>query len=242
VTVLTIALALASPLPAETQQLVLATSPDADSSHAVLTRWERTDDTWASVGTPVNVRLGRNGLAWGSGVHEPQPGLQKVEGDWRAPMGVFALGDVFGADDAAPEGATWPFVHVTTHDLFVEDPNDSHYNQHVVAPGVPGSRPLTEWEQRHQMRQDDAAHALKMFIEHNTTPAVPGSGSAIFFHVWRRDGERPTAGCTAMARPNLEALIAWLRADAQPVYVLLTEAERTRLAEDWGLPSRDAHN
>lgn len=239
---LLLALAHAGPLTADTQQLVLATSPDSDSSTAVLTRWERQDDAWAVVGEPVSVRLGRSGLAWGRGVHPPQEGLQKVEGDWRAPMGAFALGAVFGANDAAPEGSTWPYIHVTSHDLFVEDPADIRYNQHVVAPGEPGSRPLTEWEQRHQMRQDDPAHALKMFIAHNAMPAVSGAGSAIFFHVWRRDGDRPTAGCTAMARPDLEVMITWLRTDAQPVYVLLTESEHTRLAADWGLPSVDASN
>ncbi|MFT6816669.1 MAG: L,D-peptidoglycan transpeptidase YkuD (ErfK/YbiS/YcfS/YnhG family) [Myxococcota bacterium] len=236
-TVLAIALAIAGPLTADTQQLLLATSPDADSSHAVLTRWERTQDAWTPIGDPIPTRLGREGVAWGRGAHDPQEGLQKVEGDWRAPMGAFALGDVFGADDAAPQGATWPYIHVTTHDLFIEDGSDPHYNQHVVAPGEPGSRPLSEWEQRHQMRQDDEAHALKMFIAHNANPAVPGAGSAIFFHVWRRDGDRPTAGCTAMARPDLEATIAWLRADARPVYVLLTQAERARLSVDWGLPA-----
>ena len=45
-----------------------------------------------------------------------------------------------------------------------------------------------------------------------------------------------------MARPDLEAMITWLRTDAQPVYVLLTESEHTRLAADWGLPSVDASN
>ena len=229
--------ALASPIAADTQQLLLATTPDADSSHAVLTRWERNDHTWTAVGEPVAVRLGRQGVAWGRGLHTEQPGLQKVEGDWRAPMGVFSLGDAFGANEIAPEGATWPYIHVTPHDLFIEDASDDHYNQHVVAPGEPGSRPLTEWEQRHQMRQNDPAHALKLFIAHNAAPAVPGAGSAIFFHVWRRDGTRPTAGCTAMARDDLQTMVTWLQADKQPLYVLLTQAERERLTSEWGLPT-----
>lgn len=234
--ILTAALTLAEPIAADTQQLILATTADANSSRAVLTRWERSDGPWTLVGDPVAVRLGRDGVAWGRGLHEPQDGLQKVEGDWRAPMGVFSLGAVFGTDNMAPEGATWPYIHVTPHDLFIEDATDVHYNQHVVAPGEPGSRPLTDYEQRHQMRQDDPAHALKVFIAHNIMPAVPGAGSAIFFHVWRRDGDRPTAGCTAMARPDLESLVTWLQTDKQPVYVLLTDTERERLAGRWGLP------
>ena len=141
--VLILASALAGPVTADTQQLVLATAADADSSTAVMTRWERQDAGWTSVGDPVPVRLGRSGLAWGRGVHDPQDGIQKVEGDWRAPMGAFALGAVFGANDAAPEGSTWPYIHVTSHDLFVEDPADIRYNQHVVAPGAVSYTHLT---------------------------------------------------------------------------------------------------
>ena len=39
-----------------------------------------------------------------------------------------------------------------------------------------------------------------------------------------------------MNEPTMKALIAWLRADAQPIFVLLPRAEYNRLKSDWQLP------
>ncbi|MEE1266683.1 MAG: hypothetical protein UHH87_10385, partial [Akkermansia sp.] len=59
---------------------------------------------------------------------------------------------------------------------------------------------------------------------------------SIFFHIWRRDGEAPTAGCTSMSEENLRAFIARLRADLNPVYVLLPRSEYARRRKSWNLP------
>jgi L,D-peptidoglycan transpeptidase YkuD (ErfK/YbiS/YcfS/YnhG family) len=42
---------------------------------------------------------------------------------------------------------------------------------------------------------------------HNDDPVLPGAGSAIFLHLAREDF-RPTEGCVALARADLEALLA----------------------------------
>ena len=44
-------------------------------------------------------------------------------------------------------------------------------------------------------------------LGHNDAPAVPGLGSAIFLHLAKADYQ-PTHGCVAVARPDLEALLA----------------------------------
>ena len=45
--------------------------------------------------TAAPVSVGRNGAAWGLGLHAAQPqGPQKQEGDGRAPAGVFTLGAI----------------------------------------------------------------------------------------------------------------------------------------------------
>ena len=90
------------------------------------------------------------------------------------------------------------------------------------------------------MRQTDYPHSIKMLIHHNTvesvgTPIV-GAGSSIFFHIWRREGAAPTAGCTAMPEENLRAIISRLRARRNPVYILLPRAEYARYRSDWKLP------
>ncbi len=224
--------ALAAPIPDGTEQLLLGLTEHNDSSSATLQRFVRTDTGWQAVSPPSPARIGREGVAWGIGLHPQQPGLQKVEGDWRAPAGVFLVGEALG-DVLLSEPLAWPMVAVTERTLWVEDATSPLYNQRHV---VPTGRPLSDWETGQRMRLNDPAHRLKVVIEHNTAPPIAGSGSAIFFHIWRRDGAAPTAGCTAMPAGELESLVRWLMPEAAPVFVLLTVADHARLAEDWGLP------
>jgi L,D-peptidoglycan transpeptidase YkuD (ErfK/YbiS/YcfS/YnhG family) len=232
--ILGLATAWAGPVPDDARQLILVVVPHVDDSHAAVTRWDRGPAGWAQVGAEVPARIGTHGVAWGRGLHPPQDGLQKQEGDGRAPAGVFALGDAFGDAPTPPAGVEWPYHGVGPRDLFVEDPARPEYNTWVH---VDGDRPLEPWEQRAVMKQGDPAHALKVFVAHNAAPGVvPAAGSAIFLHVWRRDGAATTAGCTAMARPALDTLVDWLDPAAHPVLVLLTSADRERLRAAWSLP------
>lgn len=227
--------AFAGPVPDDARQLVLALVPGPDDSHATVTRWERPPGgAWARVGERTPARIGSAGVAWGRGIHPPQPGLQKQEGDRRAPAGVFALLDAFGDAPTPAPGVSWPYHAVGPRDLFVEDPARPEYNSWLH---VAGDRPLEPWEQQAVMRHGDPAHALKVLVGHNAPPdVVSGAGSAIFLHVWRRGGEATTFGCTAMARPALDALVDWLEPTAHPVFVLLTTQDHARLASEWALP------
>jgi hypothetical protein len=89
---LTLLLAAASPVPAESRQMVLSVSAGWDQTRAILQPYERSskDTPWVPVGAPIEASLGRSGLAWGRGLH-PQDleGPQKREGDGRSPAGVF---------------------------------------------------------------------------------------------------------------------------------------------------------
>lgn len=224
-----------SPVPDDTTQLVFAIVPDADSSYATVTRWVRTDTGWRAEGTPIPARIGTSGVAWGRGLHAPQQGLQKVEGDNRAPAGVFALGSAYGDAPAPPDAVRWPYHPVGPRDLWFEDPKSPLYNSHLL---VPGTDPLTPEQVKAVMKQGDPAHALKVFVAHNAPPnAAPGSGSAIFLHSWRKDGAATTAGCTAMARTDLDALVSWLAPESTPVFALLSAADAEQLSLSWGLPA-----
>lgn len=87
------------------------------------------------------------------------------------------------------------------------------------------------------MRQGDHAHSLKLFVAHNAPPNVdPGGGSAIFFHIWRGGGSKPTAGCTTIEESRLRQLIAWVDPDKQPVYALLPQSEYDAKRAAWKLP------
>ena len=61
-----------------------------------------------------------------------------------------------------------------------------------------------------------------MVIGHNDDPPVPFLGSAVFMHLARADWS-PTEGCVALARPDLEALLAML-APGDEIEVLADQA------------------
>ena len=92
------------------------------------------------------------------------------------------------------------------------------------------------WFSREKMRSGDFAYHWLIEIKHNENPAVPGEGSAIFFHI-RRGETHPTSGCTTMREENLVRIIRWLREARHPEYALLPWAEYQRKWQAWGLPS-----
>jgi len=227
----------AQAVPEDCRQLLVGVARGWDDSHATLTLYQRKPGgIWVADGAPWPARLGRGGLAWGRGLHRvprASEGGIKREGDLRAPAGMFDLGGVWGYDASVNRHPKLPYKQITTRDLWIEDPDSPHYNRHLVLP----REPRAEWEKKGQMRQNDHAHSLKLFIAHNAPPdVVAGAGSAIFFHIWRADGGRPTAGCTTMEEGKLRGLIAKIDPTKRPVYVLLPQNEYDRLRKTWRLP------
>jgi L,D-peptidoglycan transpeptidase YkuD (ErfK/YbiS/YcfS/YnhG family) len=225
-------------IPAVSRQMIVGTTSGWDDRTVDLRTFERQKGkAWKQVGQTWEGRLGAQGVSWGRGLHPhdpvPEGATDKVEGDKRAPAGVFDLGTVFGyAPDVARQQST-PYLQVNNHDLMVEDPLSPLYNSHVRL-----DHPVeTAWEQENAMTLNDPAHELKIFVRHNKDPQpIPNKGSAILLHIQRpRDGSF-TSGCTAMPRQRLFDLVAWLNYAVRPVYVLLPQAEYDRKAKAWGLP------
>ena len=233
-------LPLAAQMPSDCTQAVVGITDGWNSSEVSLSVVERSrSGGWQRVLGPFRGRLGRNGSVWGRGLHPPVRGaVQKREGDGRSPAGIFALGGLW-VTNATPvqHDARIPYVRVTPADLWVTDERLPKLYNRWVRLDHPASTP---WELHEQMRQTDDAHSIKLLVCHNT-PDVPGGvvvggGAAIFFHIWRRGGALPTAGCTAMDEGQLRALIARLQASRRPVYILLPRAEYARLRAAWQLP------
>ena len=221
----------------DARQLVLVVTPSADSTTGRMRAFERTKDGWQPAGDAFPITVGRTGIAWGRGLHPPQPGLAKREGDGRAPAGVFRIGDAFGYApraatglDYAPMGANHWCIDVDGSPLY----NRIVDSREVGAAAVEGS---CEPMRRDLQAGGDQRYRLGFVIEHNAD-AQAGGGSCIFAHLWKAPGE-PTAGCTAMGPAAMARLLAWLRADARPVFVQLTAADAARLAPEWRLPSID---
>ena len=221
-------------LPANSTQCLLGLADTWDSSHAKLQLFEKSGNQWLPQGEVWKARLGKSGLVWGRGLHPlPKDASIKKEGDMRSPAGVFLIGSAWGYDSSIRKHPLLRYRKITPCDLWVEDPNSPHYNQHLILQSPPSSA----WEKKQQMKQTDPAHALKLYIGHNSHPhTIPGDGSSIFFHIWRAGGSKPTAGCTTMDETKLRQLIAKVDPSRNPIYILLTTSEYTKLRKAWRLP------
>ena len=218
------------------EQLVTVTTKSWNDVHATVQLYERTPggrSDWRRLGKPFPAMIGEHGLAWGVGLHGTgNPGEpEKREGDKKTPAGVFRFGNVFGT--ARPEQVRFlrlSYREVTPTTEAVDDPKSKYYNQVVDRRSVLNP----DWTSSESMLRVGGRYRLGVIIEHNT-PAYPGLGSCIFFHVW--DLSYPgTTGCTAGSFGHLVQLLRWLDPKKNPLILQLPEGEYERLKQRWGLP------
>ena len=90
-------LAAAFELPAKSTQCLVGIADTWNSSSATLRLYQKSGDRWIPDGEAWKAHLGKNGLAWGLGIHASPPGATlKRESDQRSPAGVFTIGGVWG--------------------------------------------------------------------------------------------------------------------------------------------------
>ena len=194
----------------------------------------------SGVGEAIATVVGRSGLGWGRGLHAAAPGPQKHEGDGRAPAGAFRLTAAFGYAEREPTGL--PYLPTDADTECVDDAASAAYN--TVRERTEGAD-WTSWE---EMRRGDALYRLGVVVAHNGpgvaselipqargAEPVAGGGSCIFLHVWRGPAST-TSGCTAMPDADLQGVLAWLDAAAEPVLVQLPRPVYARLRAPWALP------
>ena len=75
-----------------TKQLIVVSTKNWSTPTGTLQRYEKTDK-WRKVGKKLDIKLGRNGLGWGIGLHSIPINAKhiKKEGDGKAPAGIFSL-------------------------------------------------------------------------------------------------------------------------------------------------------
>lgn len=121
----------------------------------------------------------------------------KREGDGATPAGAHRIvGTFYRADRGAPAGRMAKAIG--PGDLWSDDPTDPRYNHHVRAPHGFGHE---------RLRRSDPLYDLVLVTDWNWPDAVPGRGSAIFIHQWRRP-HAPTAGCIGLRRQDLRWIAA----------------------------------
>jgi L,D-peptidoglycan transpeptidase YkuD (ErfK/YbiS/YcfS/YnhG family) len=232
---LLVAVVAASPVPAESRQLIVSTAAAWAATRATLQAFERAGGAapWRAVGEPIDASLGRAGLAWGRGLHPPGlAGPQKKEGDGRSPAGVFELRLLTGYAAAAPAGTLLPYREATATLRCVDDARSRFYNRLVDESAV-----TRDWSSAEDMHRADALYRFVVWVGHNDAPVEPGAGSCIFLHLRAGPGS-VTAGCTAFESEPMERLLRWLDPGRRPLLVQLPRDEHAARAAAWGLPAR----
>ncbi len=125
----------------------------------------------------------------------------KREGDGATPAGEHAIVAMFYRADRLPPPAVWA-VPLTPGDLWSDDPGDPDYNRLVRVPHAASHE---------RLMRPDPLYDLILVTDWNWPEGIPGRGSALFVHAWRRP-RWPTAGCVAFARADL----IWIAARLTP--------------------------
>jgi D-alanyl-D-alanine dipeptidase len=213
-------------------QAVVVITPDWNSIHGKAQMLERKSEhlNWKPVGHSFPVVVGRSGLG-ADPTFDPgsaSPSVVKKEGDGRAPAGFFPLTTTFGNSDV---GSKLSFTKLDEFTECVDDTNSTFYNKIVNRIQVGNFN----WKSSEKMFTIRPQYDLGVFVAYNSYPAVRGNGSCIFLHIWK-DENTGTAGCTAMAREDLERIVKWLDPAKNPYLVQMTEADYNAQRKSLTLP------
>ncbi len=121
----------------------------------------------------------------------------KREGDKATPAGILHVTGLWYRPDRLAPPAPWARP-IGPGDLWCDAPGHPAYNHHARAP-------LAASHER--LRRADPLYDVILTTDWNWPDAVPGWGSAIFLHQWRRP-RFGTEGCIAFARHDLIRIAA----------------------------------
>jgi L,D-peptidoglycan transpeptidase YkuD (ErfK/YbiS/YcfS/YnhG family) len=161
-----------------------------------LTAWQLGPGGWTAVVGPVTARIGSAGVG------------QASETSTRTPAGTFTLTEGFGR--SVNPGTAVPYRRIDTQDWWVSDVNSPLYNQHARC--APGTCPFNE-AAGENLWSEGSVYDLALVIDYNRA-GVRGAGSAFFLHI---TNGAPTAGCVAIDRSSLTAIMRWLSPGARPL-------------------------
>ncbi|MEI8153122.1 MAG: hypothetical protein WCG92_16185 [Hyphomicrobiales bacterium] len=180
------------------KRLVLVTASTMNEVTATMRLYERASsaESWRALGAAEPAMIGRGGMGWSQSftrfARRGEP--LKVEGDKRAPAGIYPIGRSFGIVASSRPN----YLRVTPDTICVHDPSSPAYNtiasRSRLGPAVGA---------------ENMSRALPMYrrglqVDY-PTDARRKAGSCIFIHVWRSP-TTGTAGCVAVPEPRVEAL------------------------------------
>jgi L,D-peptidoglycan transpeptidase YkuD (ErfK/YbiS/YcfS/YnhG family) len=216
------------------RQCLVVVADNWNAKTGTLRAFERTNSRsgWQMHGRVIPVVLGKKGMAWGRGLVEFKVTARKVEGDNKAPAGIFRLGPAFGyAPQSAARWIKLSYVPLSKNSEGIDDPRSRYYNKLVDRSKVA----KVDWQSSEQMLRADVLYKWGIMVAHNSA-ATPGAGSCIFLHIWKNSSSA-TAGCTAMPEQDLVELLRWLDPAKRPLLVQMPRAEFADLRSRYALPT-----
>jgi L,D-peptidoglycan transpeptidase YkuD (ErfK/YbiS/YcfS/YnhG family) len=182
---------------ADAQRLVLVIAETMHTAAASAALYERPSaaSPWRLVQGAGPAVVGAAGMGWGFPfrAHARAGEPIKVEGDKRAPAGIFRIGASFGFAPSQRAG----YLQLRDDTVCVDAPSSPAYStitsRKLVGPNVSGE----------DMRRIDV-YRRGLVVDYPTDRATR-AGSCIFIHIWRGEG-RGTAGCIAMPEARVAAL------------------------------------
>jgi D-alanyl-D-alanine dipeptidase len=216
-------------IPIKSKQIIMIVSSDLNSSNASLSRLELINGKWKHIGKPFDIKIGKNGMGWGAGLHTTPSNatIIKREGDGKSPIGIFELGTAFGYE---PFAVKYPYNVMREYHHCVDDSKSRHYNQIINS----NNRMVKDYNSYENMKFEADYYKYGIVVRHNPNN-VPLGGSCIFMHI----KSIPTTGCDAMSEVQMKELIEWLRKDASPILIQAPKSEIGGLFGQAGLkPSK----
>lgn len=187
-------------------QILLVIADDFNSSKARLWAYEDAHAVYKN----INVNLGKNGLGWGLGsknISHKSDEPVKMEGDKKAPAGIFKLGSAFGYEEKLD--LSIPYLYADEHLLCVDDSKSKYYNRFVNF-----DKGIKSFE---HMRRTDHQYKYGLVVVHNNQQ-IKKRGSCIFLHI-EKESNHPTSGCTSMKEKDLLKILKWLDTEKDPILI-----------------------
>ena len=145
-------------------------------------------------GEQLQCALGLNGLT-----------SNKREGDLSTPIGTFHFDKIYYRGDRL---GNMKFIIdssiINKNDGWCDDQKSDLYNQYIQFPFK---------ESAEHLYRDDHIYDIICVLNYNTSPVIPGRGSAIFLHVAKPDF-LGTKGCIAIEKEALIEIATNLTADS----------------------------
>ena len=189
-------------------QLLVVTTKNWSTSSGTLKRYIYLHKKWQKVGETISIKVGRNGLGWGIGLHKIPKSTKyiKYEGDGKAPAGIFRLKNGFGYSKF---NIKYPYRVYSKYNHCVDDSNSKYYNKIVNSHKV-----KKDYKSFEYMRFKKNFYKYGIVVDHNPK-ALKGRGSCIFLHI----KSVPTAGCTVMREDEIKEILKWLDKSKNPLLI-----------------------